>query len=325
MLTIAMPTYNRTPKAIARIEEAIAQIGNRTDVQVLVIDNQSAESVEDSFRNKHTSIPPFVRFSTNRVNIGGNGNIARCFEYCETEWMWLISDDDKLKDDALNVICQTIAKHNDATWINFRDPEWLLGKREVESCFEGVEKLRMLDHFGNALLISNSVFNIQKCSKSIWAGTQYAFTNAPHLAIAWSAVGKQGKWVLCPSQIVHRTIPEKGDTFQHMVVALGLLHIGEIPVLNPQRKRFVKHFASINGDFFDPKPLFINALRSWVLGVSERPFQRMKTGWLLLGCPLSPVWVAYILLACFPSAACMLPPIRRKLDLVALQKQIERG
>lgn len=325
MLTIAMPTYNRTQKAIARIEEAVNQIGNRADVKVLVLDNQSPDDVELAYRSKHPNAPNYVSFRKNRVNIGGNGNIARCFEYCETEWMWLISDDDKLKSDAIDTIFSAIRRNADSIWINFKDPEWLGEKRAGETRFCGVNDLCRLDHFGNALLISNSVFNISRCRKSIWAGIQYAFTNAPHLAIAWSAIGKDGAWVLCPDSIVNRTIPEKGDTFQHLVVALGLLHIGEIPVLNANKRQFVRHFTRINDDFFSPKPLFINALRAWKLGVSERPFRRMVSGWQLLGSPYSPKWLFYLILSGFPSVVSSFPFIRNKMDLNSLQRQIARG
>ncbi|HNY29696.1 MAG TPA: glycosyltransferase [Fibrobacteria bacterium] len=320
-----MPTYNRTQKALARIEEAVEQIGSRKDVQILVLDNQSPEDVELAYREKHPDAPGYISFRKNRVNIGGNGNIARCFEYCETEWMWLISDDDKLKANAVDTIFSAIQRNSNSIWINFKDPEWLGDRRYEEERYHGVNDLCKLDHFGNALLISNSVFNIGCCRKSVWLGIQYAFTNAPHLAIAWSAIGKSGDWVLSPASVVHRTIPEKGDTFQHLVVALGLLHIGELPVLNANKMRFVKHFARINDDFFSPKPLFINALRAWKLGVSERPFRRMKSGWQLLGSPLSPGWLFYLVLSAFPSIVSSLPFIRAKMDLSSLQRQIARG
>lgn len=29
-----------------------------------------------------------------RANIGANANVLRCFELCETEWIWILGDDD---------------------------------------------------------------------------------------------------------------------------------------------------------------------------------------------------------------------------------------
>ena len=91
LLTIAIPTYNRAAKLRAQLERLLPQL--HPEVRVCVYDNASTDDtrqVVEPFLSKG------VFYFCAGFNGGGNLNFLRCFEGCETEWLWILSDDDQI-------------------------------------------------------------------------------------------------------------------------------------------------------------------------------------------------------------------------------------
>ncbi|RFR14853.1 glycosyltransferase family 2 protein, partial [Salmonella enterica] len=94
LLTIAIPTYNRS-SCLARLLDSIIQQENycHDELEVIVCDNAStdetariAKSGLDKIRNS--------TYHLNEENLGMDGNFQKCFELSNGKYLWMIGDDD---------------------------------------------------------------------------------------------------------------------------------------------------------------------------------------------------------------------------------------
>lgn len=90
-ITIAIPVYERYDYFEQAVNSAINQ---SVPVTVSVIDNHSSHSRFKDFVEKLNN--PNVKYYCNNTNVGMTGNWNKCFEYCETEWVTILHDDDWL-------------------------------------------------------------------------------------------------------------------------------------------------------------------------------------------------------------------------------------
>lgn len=103
ILTIAIPTYNRPNEVKRQVELLLPQLTAETEL--LVIDNNSAIKVDSLFTEEQLQQFTLIR---NKVNIGADANIAKCYEYCNTDWLITLGDDDPVEPFAVETIIQDI-------------------------------------------------------------------------------------------------------------------------------------------------------------------------------------------------------------------------
>ena len=116
LLTIAIPTYNRRDYLKKCLDHICPQLTD--DVVLIVRDNCSNNYDFFSF------IKPYVeKYGVlplqNKVNIGGDANIARIYEECETKWLWVIGDDDYILNGAINLVLEIITNNPSTIYIKF--------------------------------------------------------------------------------------------------------------------------------------------------------------------------------------------------------------
>jgi glycosyltransferase involved in cell wall biosynthesis len=158
-LTIAIPTYNRKDileKQLDSITGALKISDYKDLVQVFVIDNCSDFQL-DYFVEKY----PAFHFYRNVCNIGACSNVARCLEYCKTEWCWVLGDDDKIEDDCINTIFNTIEKNENCCLINFKSNLSLGGMNDCEKTIAETAQLFSHLDYSNLLFISTNVVRVK--------------------------------------------------------------------------------------------------------------------------------------------------------------------
>lgn len=97
-LTIAIPTYNRKEAIASKINEISSYIINHSlseQIELLIVDNCSSEyNIYEILENeKDTS---FINVQKNSGNIGAGSNFLRCLELANSEYIWLLGDDEIL-------------------------------------------------------------------------------------------------------------------------------------------------------------------------------------------------------------------------------------
>jgi abequosyltransferase len=103
LLTIAIPTYNRS-EYLAQLLTALApQLAREPRVELLISDNASPDNTPDlinSFRAKGLS----CRYIRNETNIGSDANFLQCFKEAAGKYVWLVGDDDIIAPGSLGKI-----------------------------------------------------------------------------------------------------------------------------------------------------------------------------------------------------------------------------
>lgn len=184
-LEICIPTYDRKEELLRTIQALRPQLIE--SVGILILDNCSPDPVtHDSVDLADSPLRTRVRIVRNRVNIGGDANIARCFEYCDGEYMWLLGDDDPIRPDVVACILRHIQQQPDAIAVNFRLPG---SSRKAPVSGTGLsEFIDAIDEFGSYMLISNNVYKMSSFRPHIRRAYQYGFACAPHVAILLDAL-----------------------------------------------------------------------------------------------------------------------------------------
>jgi len=108
ILTIAIPTFNRADKLERQLSRLVPLLG--PEIRCAVYDNASTDGTAEvaaKFAERG------VTYQRSPINLGIGRNLLRCFETCETAWLWVLSDDDHFVDHAI---------------------EWVLGMVKTTDC-----------------------------------------------------------------------------------------------------------------------------------------------------------------------------------------------
>ncbi len=164
-LSIVIPTYNRRDKLLRQLHAIFIQKESK-DVDVTVLDNHSDYDCEGVIykefpKEKYTNL----HVITHPHNIGGNMNISLCFYYAKGDWLWMMSDDDVVKDDSLKTVFYDVDQHKDDIVVKY-SLDGLVGSSYDNSTINSLNEL--VDYFeenklilGNLIFISTGIFNLK--------------------------------------------------------------------------------------------------------------------------------------------------------------------
>jgi glycosyltransferase involved in cell wall biosynthesis len=242
-LTIAIPTYNRNEILRQTLAVLLPQL--TPDCELLLIDNCSDVPVAGTLQELLAQYPNVKRrLVRNRANIGGCANILRCFELCETDWLWCLGDDDFVVSNAVNLVLETLAEYPTALYLNFLTPVF---KRQTRRRSCGLQEfIRIMDHFGTILCISVSVFRLGPLLPNMRYGYQYAYSCAPQLALLLSSIGENGECVLLEQNLVSELLAAGRNRHWSLIdVLLPIFTLQQLPGLGPGGRVLAEHIASL--------------------------------------------------------------------------------
>lgn len=242
-LTIAIPTYNRIVYLKKHIKTLLPQLS--AECCLLIIDNHSDSDVAQSLCSTLQEYPDVdVRLVRNAVNIGGNANILRCFELCETDWLWVLGDDDLVSPKAVTVALRAIEQYPENILLNFCG----LGMRRVQAVETvGVgEFVRSWDSFSNILFISVNIYHAKSVKRRLSYGHHFAYTCAPHLAMVLQALQPTGKAVLLTESLLDgQCLIPLEESWAPIIVFLGKMLLLELPLSDADRKYLYRKLAPL--------------------------------------------------------------------------------
>ncbi len=93
LLTIAIPTYNRSSCLKQLLDVLAPQLSGESRVELLISDNSSPDdtpAVVETFRDKGLA----VVYKRNESNIGADANFLQCYNMARGEYVWIFGDDD---------------------------------------------------------------------------------------------------------------------------------------------------------------------------------------------------------------------------------------
>ena len=95
ILCVAIPTYKRPEFLDKCIESIFSSCGN-VDVQVLVMDDSLGEGNAWVY-DKYKSAKKNIRVIYNKKNLGIDANICACIENADSDYVWLMGEDDLMR------------------------------------------------------------------------------------------------------------------------------------------------------------------------------------------------------------------------------------
>ena len=211
-LTFAIPTRNRIDNLKENLRALVPQLDEHC--RLLIIDNCSDKVVKDEIEDVIPSNRLFeFEVIRNSFDIGGNGNIARCFELGGNAWLYLMGDSKKVTNNIVATLKRYMLKFPEATLVNFYSPSKEHSPRYKLTVTKGkLSFVKEMGSLGNIILVGNSLINMQKI-KSISYGYQYCFSNAPQFVIPLMNINENSVCVLSPEKVIESfmQLPE-GET-----------------------------------------------------------------------------------------------------------------
>ena len=196
---IYIPTYERQESLKNQLLILKPQILKYKDsVRVLVRDNNSEGDYFLEISQEFQGLEN-ISFEKNFGNIDGNANIALGFSSAkEDEFIWLLSDNDIIKENAIEYLLEQINCKFDFILFNYTVTQ---PKEEVIELEDGF--IKIMD--GRMGLISDALYNANSIRNSIRDAFYYHNSSFPHLAVAFSTIKKIGRanFLILPRDCVH--------------------------------------------------------------------------------------------------------------------------
>lgn len=225
-LTIAVPTFNRNQILLDNLHHLLPQLTR--DCKLLILDNCSAVPVAETLGATLREFPALeVDIRRNRANIGANANILRCFELCDTEWLWVLSDDDTATPDAIEIIFKHIAQYPACMFLNFSSGFFNRERRIVTEGTIGLAE--QVDSLGNVLFLSSGVYKADAVVANLRLGYTYAHSQ-PNFVPLFTSLGDDGVCCLSNEQIVIWNQPSEEQQWSFINFALGIMAFLELPM-----------------------------------------------------------------------------------------------
>ena len=224
LLTIAIPTYNRPVQLRHTLEVILPQILGQNRVRLLVLDNHSEVPATQILNDLGVELNEHVSVIRHPFNIGGNANIMRCFELCETEWVWVLSDDDEPRANAVQTILDDATDAHVFAFYTYPEialPIPILHGRmtgkTVKELFEAVNY-----YITPMTMLSACIYRMGALRKRLSKGYGCMSSGIPHLAMVFSELEAGGTWLLSEKTICNYQPPTREHAWMCYVVFLGL-------------------------------------------------------------------------------------------------------
>ncbi len=108
LLTIAIPTYNRSSYLDLCLSQIFKQIKqNEPLIEVMVCNNNSPDNTDELIHN-YIQLGFLIRYIRNSENIGSDRNTLQCFVKAEGKYVLILGDDDILIDDSISRIISVL-------------------------------------------------------------------------------------------------------------------------------------------------------------------------------------------------------------------------
>ena len=225
ILTIAIPTYNRPEQLKNTLSIIIPQIKKDQRVTLLILDNHSEIPVKQIFIQEDLSFDR-VQIIRNAYNIGGTANIMRCFELCETDWIWVLGDDDFPTKNAVEVLLEDTQYSHCYAYYSVPYIKKPLFYLEDSERVEHIGFESLMNRFNNEIelmaFLSAAVFNMKKIRPYLIEGYSAANTGVPHLFMMFKALSQGESWMISKKIIADYNPPNQGEGWGFMTIAFAM-------------------------------------------------------------------------------------------------------
>lgn len=227
--TIIIPTYNRPESLLRQVEEISRHLPN--DWRLLIIDNASDVPATEVIKPLHSKFSPGqLRVHRNDFNVGLSGNIIKCFELSPTEWMWIVSDDDKISPSAYQFVNRTLQDNPSLDFLSLGSNLWPQNADIRGATID--EFFRPLESLVNITLITTNVYRVPAFRPYLRFGYLYGYSLCPSLAMILVAIAEgKCRFLLSSKELVNAVKPsDLAHTWSFMTTSLTISSLLELPL-----------------------------------------------------------------------------------------------
>lgn len=237
LLTIVVPTYNRAANLALLLEALESELFEQPDVLVVIGDNASADETPRVTEKFKLSFPA-TKVLRHASNLGADENFCKCLDNVDTQFVWLLGDDDLPKKGVIRQVLSILnAQKPDLLYL---PTEWvpevtglLQGSKVDQVTVANCSKLKFAAEVNVwTTFISGMIFNLEKLK---------SFSPSPDIRRFFGTYLVQLGWVL--------PLLDKGEVFlianeQCVLATVG--NSGGYPAFNV----FGSNFLSLIVEFF---------------------------------------------------------------------------
>jgi glycosyltransferase involved in cell wall biosynthesis len=237
ILTIAIPTYNRHTQLKNTLANLIPQLTNKCFL--IVIDNASDIPIEVTTLDLFADLDETnYKLFRNKSNIGADSNIMRCFEYCETDWLWTLGDDDDISSDAIQTILADIKRYNDAINIHYYSPNKLHPCRNDIKIQNGrIEYLNSIDSFAGSIFMSTNIYNCSKLtSRAVTKANMNTYSCCAHWLLLFNSLNSTSITIQSNKIICLNNVEFEGFSSFALTIVRGLSTLFDLDLTEVERK-----------------------------------------------------------------------------------------
>jgi len=244
-LTICIPSFDRHTQLRNLVENLVSQeLIERC--KIIIQDNCSQPAYSEiltEILDEQSHIK--IEVCRNVTNVGMSGNILKCFEVANSEWLWIISDDDKLMPSAIKTVLMMLGQVTDDTGIIKFSSDRSKPNRDAQ-LISRIEDLidvcgRSPDDFNSYIFLTNSIYRCKELRNYIEVGYRHAHTYVPHFMMISKYMDDGGKIYLSTEKIVDYVRPKVGYSYS-LVAGIGVGALKELN-LNLDRNTYEKYIS----------------------------------------------------------------------------------
>ncbi|HEX8332438.1 MAG TPA: glycosyltransferase, partial [Segetibacter sp.] len=258
----AIPTYNRPNELADTLAGLIPQVTD--EVVLMILDNCSETNIAPFLKTKFDDADlKKLKIIRHRTNIGADANFARCFELCDTPYIWMLSDDDEIVDNAVQLILKEIQKfqHLDLIGINFNSSLCTATRTKPVIINNKTELIEKLDHFWNWVFISTSIYKTEEYVKYLRYTAWGAYSMVSQLLPAIMAIHKNNKVFILSDTLIVNNLYGEAPAWSRLQLNLGLTSILELPI-NFEREEYLAFGKKFSVEFVPVRSVFLYLLKS---------------------------------------------------------------
>jgi glycosyltransferase involved in cell wall biosynthesis len=174
-LIIGIPSYNGANTIGISISSIINQVEElNEEIEVLILDNASEDETQEVIKS-YSSRYKFIKYFRNIKNVGADKNFELCIKRSNGKFVWLLSDDDEIRNGRIRKVLNIIKKNPYLTvvFVNYESVYLLNCNKEVlcKTMDEFFEKTLFKSTLVSSNVISKTMrYNlpIEKCYGTNW-------------------------------------------------------------------------------------------------------------------------------------------------------------
>lgn len=119
LLTIAIPTYNRSARLAQQIKRLVNSIGEQwAHCRLLILDNASTDDTPAVCQAWQAQLGARLRVVRQPRNLGLIGNLCSCIRLTDTPYLWTVSDDDPIRPQAVANVLRALWDNPDVGFVH---------------------------------------------------------------------------------------------------------------------------------------------------------------------------------------------------------------